>query len=162
MKKLVLFFIVAVIVAYTIIYINNRRVNITGEYQLEELSFHSPLSSSLADSSTPEGVKYIVGKNSFAITQGEKREWSNVTYKKEKVDRESFAVIYSSQLTDIYNEVFFAHINEGYKYSLYSEADEGIGYHIYQIGKEIYICQAFDDYQRAGYLTIEKVSKKIS
>ncbi len=132
---------------------------IEGNYVFESLSYVSPLSSTLWNNELRKDIRYAIDKDNFSIEPGES-SWINVSYMKEEIDSSFVKSHYGSEtLTEQYTKIFFSQKSRCYRYIIMDDANKDIGYHIFQVGEDVYVCEVFEDYQRNGFLKIEKIKR---
>ena len=150
--------VVAVALAFTVSCTADR--DIAGEYAFEDIVYRDILSSTFWPKESREQIRYIIDKDHFSIAGGAHRRWPNVSYTREAVDSAFVQDSYGDEfLTKRYIELFFAKSSTGHRYVILDENNEEIGYHVFQIGEDTYVGETYADYQKRGFLKIEKVKK---
>ncbi|WP_313342071.1 hypothetical protein [Sedimentibacter sp.] len=157
-----IFIIVAsiIVVSITIFSVVNSYTaedDIEGEYVFVDLSYVSPISSTFWTKESRENIRYVIDKDYFSIGDD---KWLNTSYTKEKIDSVFVQDNYGSELlTKEYTRIFFSKNSNGYRYIIVDENKKEIGYHIFRIGEETYICETFEDYKKNGFVKVEKIKK---
>jgi hypothetical protein len=114
---------------------------ITGEYVFDDLVYVGSISSSTYDytKEKKEGAEYIIEKDALTITSEDGgAELSNIYYEKEKLTDELIDESYFVEDTNLME--FFGSYEERYRYSIYDEAGEKLGYYIFLLDDDIFIC----------------------
>jgi hypothetical protein len=162
MKKFLIILImigtaVALYFAFTF-FPDNR--GIQGRYAFVDINYVSPLSSTLWSKESRKNIQYTIGKDYFAIEPGEKTKWVDVSYKKERIDAAFIKAQYGMEsLAKEYIRIFFSKSSKGYRYVIIDKNNNEIGYHVFRIGGDIYVCETYKDYHKNGFVKIEEVKK---
>jgi len=158
MKKLRLFNLFLLI---TILFVSCDNSNspaeqsIFGEYEFDKLIYLSSASSSTfeARDELSLGIKYIIEDDKLTIiypedstflSEGSKYlNWSNLIYIKEEV---TDALIEDYVNANFLKEVLFSKYSEGYRYTIKDENNLNIGYLIFLLGDDLFICEGNEEH----------------
>ncbi|KAB3535259.1 hypothetical protein F8154_07405 [Alkaliphilus pronyensis] len=163
MKKLSLFNLILLI---TMLFVGCNNANssveqlIYGEYEFDKLIYLSSISSNTfeAEEKSNLGIKYIIEDDKFTIihpkdsvfsSKGSKSlNWSNLIYiKKEVID----TLIEGYVDANFLKEAFFSKYSEGYRYTIRDENNLKIGYLVFLMDDDLFVCEGNEEFMMALY-----------
>ena len=131
---------------------------IEGEYEYEDTIYLCPLSSATFDyfKEQREGMKYVLGKDSLTITDGEdESKYESISFEREKLSDDMLGEHLLFGDTKI--EELFDTSEDVYRNLIYTEDGVKLNYALIEAGDELYICIVSND--KKIIFNIDKLKK---